>query len=111
MGSPLDWSTATQLFGISQVGKYIPGGVWNIVTATKIGRDHNIPARRSVTAMTVAVLSSLLTGTGIGVITIISTSVAIQAPIWAILLLLIALIALLMSPVLNRLIAFAIQPV
>ena len=106
LGSPLDWSTATQLFGISQVGKYIPDGVWNIVAATKIGRDHNIPARRSVTAMTVAVLSSLLTGTGIGVITIIGTSVAIQAPTWAILPLLIALIALLMSPVLNRLIAF-----
>lgn len=106
LGFPLDWSTATQLFGISQVGKYIPDGVWNIVAATKIGRDHNIPARRSVTAMTVAVLSSLLTGTGIGVITIIGTSVAIQAPTWAILPLLIALIALLMSPVLNRLIAF-----
>lgn len=61
--------------------------------------------------MTVAVLSSLLAGTGIGVITIIGTSVAIQSPTWAILLLLIALIALLMSPVVNRLIAFWIQPV
>ena len=56
--------------------------------------------------MTVAVLSSLLTGTGIGAITIIGTSAAIQSPTWAILLLLIALIALLMSPVVNRLIAF-----
>ena len=108
-GSPLDWSTATQLFGISQIGKYIPGGVWNIVAAAEIGRDHDIPARRSVTAMTVAVLISLLTGTGIGVITILGTSVAIQVPTWAIVLLLIALIALLMPPVLNRLIAFGFK--
>lgn len=109
LGSPLDWSTATQLFGISQIGKYIPGGVWNIVAAAEIGRDHDIPARRSVTAMTVAVLISLLTGTGIGVITILGTSVAIQVPTWAIVLLLIALIALLMPPVLNRLIAFGFK--
>lgn len=109
LGSPLDWSTATQLFGISQIGKYIPGGVWNIVAAAEIGRDHDIPARRSVTAMTVAVLISLLTGTGIGVITILGTSVAIQVPTWVIVLLLIALIALLMPPVLNRLIAFGFK--
>ncbi|MFR2983830.1 MAG: glycosyltransferase [Bifidobacterium pseudocatenulatum] len=40
-GSPLDWSTATRsyLAGISQIGKYIPGGVWNIVAAAEIGRD------------------------------------------------------------------------
>lgn len=59
LGSTLNWNTSTQLFGLSQIGKYIPGGVWNIVAAAEIGRDHEIPARRSVTAMTVAVLISL----------------------------------------------------
>lgn len=109
LGSTLNWNTSTQLFGISQVGKYIPGGVWNIVAAAEIGHDHDIPARRSVTAMTVAVLISLLSGAGIGVITVLSTSVSIQVPTWLIVLLLVILVVLLMPPVLNRLIGFGFK--
>ena len=109
LGSILDWNVATQLFGISQIGKYIPGGVWNIVASAEIGRDHEIPAHRSVTAMTIAVLISLLSGTGIGTITVLSTSVSIQVPVWLIVLLLVVLIALLMPPVLNRLIGFGFK--
>lgn len=109
IGSDIDWNAATQLFGVSQIGKYIPGGVWNIVAAAEIGRDHDIPARRSVTAMTVAVLISLLSGAGIGVITILSTSVSIQIPTWLIVALLMFLVILLMPPVLNRLIEFGFK--
>lgn len=109
LGSSLNWNISTQLFGISQIGKYIPGGVWNIVAAAEIGRDHDIPARRSVTAMTVAVLISLLSGTGIGVIAVLSTSVSMQVPTWLIVLLLAILVALLMPPVLNRLIGFGFK--
>lgn len=109
LGSDINWNTSTQLFGVSQIGKYIPGGVWNIVAAAEIGRDHKIPARRSVTAMTVAVLLSLLSGAGIGVLTVLSTSVSIQVPTWLIVLLLVVLVALLMPPVLNRLIGFGFK--
>lgn len=109
LGSSLNWNISAQLFGISQIGKYIPGGVWNIVAAAGIGRDHDIPARRSVTAMTVAVLISLLSGTGIGVITVLSTSVSIQVPTWLIVFLLVILVTLLMPPVLNRLIGFGFK--
>ncbi|BEK83789.1 lysylphosphatidylglycerol synthase transmembrane domain-containing protein [Bifidobacterium adolescentis] len=109
LGSTLNWNTSIQLFGLSQIGKYIPGGVWNIVAAAEIGRDHEIPARRSVTAMTVAVLISLLSGAGIGVITVLSTSVSIQVPTWLIVLLLAILVALLMPPVLNRLIGLGFK--
>ena len=109
LGSDISWNTSTQLFGVSQIGKYIPGGVWNIVAAAEIGRDHKIPARRSVTAMTVAVLISLLSGAGIGVLTVLSTSVSIQVPTWLIVLLLVILAALLMPPVLNQLIGFGFK--
>lgn len=109
LGSRLDWNASTQLFGLSQIGKYIPGGVWNIVAAAQIGRDHRIPARRSVTAMTVAVLISLLTGAGIGVVTVLGTSVSLGIPLWLIVLLLTALVVLLTPPVLNRLIHLAFR--
>ena len=42
LGSSLNWNTSTQLFGISQIGKYIPGGVWNTVAAAEIGREPDI---------------------------------------------------------------------
>ena len=109
LGSSLSWNASVQLFGVSQIGKYIPGGVWNIVAAAEIGRNHRIPARRSVTAMTVAVLISLLSGTGIGAVTVLGTSVTIQVPTWAIIVLLIILVALLTPPVLNRLIGFGFK--
>lgn len=109
LGSPLGWNASIQLFGISQIGKYIPGGVWNIVAAAQIGRDYQIPARRSATAMTLAVFISLLSGTGIGVITVLGTSVTLQVPTWLIVLLLLALIAFLTPPVLNRLIALGFK--
>lgn len=109
LGSDLDWDASIQLFGVSQIGKYIPGGVWNIVAAAQIGRDYKIPARRSATAMTLAVLISLLSGTGIGVITVLGTSVTLQVPTWLIVALLVVLIALLTPPVLNRLIAFGFK--
>ena len=104
LGSKLDWKAALQLFGISQIGKYIPGGVWNIVAAAHIGREYHIPARRSVTAMTVAVLISLLSGVGIGTVTLLATSVSLQVPTWAIVLLLVVLCTVLAPPVLNRLV-------
>ena len=104
LGSPLDWRAALQLFGVSQIGKYIPGGVWNIVAAAQIGRRYSIPARRSVTAMTVAVLISLLSGVGIGAVTLLITSVSLQIPTWIIFILLAALCIILAPPVLNRLI-------
>ena len=105
----IELECSVQLFGVSQIGKYIPGGVWNIVAAAEIGRNHRIPARRSVTAMTVAVLISLLSGTGIGAVTVLGTSVTIQVPTWAIIVLLIILVALLTPPVLNRLIGFGFK--
>ncbi|MEE8758964.1 MAG: lysylphosphatidylglycerol synthase domain-containing protein [Bifidobacterium sp.] len=104
LGSHLPWTSALSLFGLSQIGKYIPGGVWNIVAAAQIGRDHKIPARRSVTAMTIAVLISLLTGVGLGSVTLLTTSKTVQVPTWIILVLLVLLCVILTPPILNRLV-------
>lgn len=66
LGSDLSAGGATALFGVSQIGKYVPGGVWNIVAAAELGADQDIPRRRSVTAMTVAILVSLVSGVVVG---------------------------------------------
>lgn len=62
LGSPLPVRPAVSIFGISQIGKYVPGGVWNVVAAAEIGADHKVPRARSLAGMAVAVLVGVVSG-------------------------------------------------
>ncbi|ACZ31567.1 conserved hypothetical protein [Xylanimonas cellulosilytica DSM 15894] len=62
LGSPLPLRPAVAVFGISQLGKYVPGGVWNVVAAAEIGADHKVPRARSLAAMALAVLLGVVSG-------------------------------------------------
>lgn len=62
LGSPLPLRPAVSVFGISQLGKYVPGGVWNVLAAAEIGADHKVPRARSLAAMALAVLLSVASG-------------------------------------------------
>ncbi len=63
LGSPLGLRPALRVFGVSQLGKYVPGGVWNVVAAAEIGADHKVPRARSLAAMALAVLVGAVSGT------------------------------------------------
>ncbi|WP_425956328.1 lysylphosphatidylglycerol synthase domain-containing protein [Xylanimonas sp. McL0601] len=62
LGSPLPVRAAVSVFGISQLGKYVPGGVWNVVAAAEIGADHKVPRARSLAAIATAMLVGLVSG-------------------------------------------------
>ncbi|HWV79472.1 MAG TPA: hypothetical protein VN027_19335, partial [Isoptericola sp.] len=49
LGAPTSLRVALRVFGLSQLGKYVPGGVWNVVAAAELGVDHGIARRTSVT--------------------------------------------------------------
>lgn len=107
LGHPLAVRPAVALFGVSQLGKYIPGGVWNIAAAADLGRAHGIPARHSVAAMTIALLISLVSGVGVGALGFAVAPTPALAD-WAWLMWSgVPLLVLLIPPVLNRLIALA----
>ncbi|MGO2658733.1 lysylphosphatidylglycerol synthase domain-containing protein [Mycetocola reblochoni] len=109
LGSPISIGAATELFGVSQIGKYIPGGVWNIVAAAEIGMAHQIPRRRSVTAMAIAVLVSLVSGLAIGCTAFLfSPSPALQAWGWLVVAA-VPLAVALVPPVLNRVVALVFR--
>jgi uncharacterized membrane protein YbhN (UPF0104 family) len=104
LGSPLPGRAAVAVFGMSQIGKYVPGGVWNVVAAAELGATHRIPRRRSLAAMAVAVLISVVSGTVVGAACLPFFSVdslgawswvAVVAPVLAVLLL---------PPVLTRIV-------
>lgn len=109
LGSPLPLRGAARLFFISQVGKYLPGGVWNIVAAAEMGTDHAIPRRRSVSGMVVSLLVSVVTGLLLAVVAIaFAPGAAVESYGWVTWTFPLFLLVL-APPVLNRLLAVALR--
>ncbi|MFI2490428.1 lysylphosphatidylglycerol synthase domain-containing protein [Promicromonospora kroppenstedtii] len=108
LGSPLPLRGAVAVFGISQLGKYVPGGVWNVVAAAEVGAGHGVPRRRSGTSMLVAVAVSVASGAAVGAVALPFVSagaldawswVGWAAP---------GVVLVLAPPVLNRLVGLAL---
>lgn len=109
MGTRLPIAPSFSVFFVSQLGKYLPGGVWNILAAAEMGADHKIPRRRSVSVMLVTVVVSIVTGLGLAVATMPFAPSALASSYgWTVLALPVFLIMLL-PPVLNRLLAVALR--
>ncbi|MCA5892775.1 flippase-like domain-containing protein [Isoptericola sp. NEAU-Y5] len=109
LGSPVGVRPALSVFGLSQLGKYVPGGVWNVVAAAEIGADHGIPRRRSVTTTAVATLVGVVSGAVVGLVALpfVATE-ELGGAAWA-LWVLPAVAVVLLPPVLNRLVARALR--
>ncbi|GAA1861691.1 lysylphosphatidylglycerol synthase domain-containing protein [Myceligenerans crystallogenes] len=109
LGSHLALRDALSVFGLSQLGKYIPGGVWNVVAAAEIGADHAVPRHRSVASMGVALLVSVVSGAAVGAVALPFVSAGALGP-WGRLVWAAPVIAVvLLPPVLNRLIGLALR--
>ena len=62
LGSPLPLPAAVRIFFLSQLGKYIPGSIWPVVAQMELGRDYQVPRKRSATAGVVTIALSLMAG-------------------------------------------------
>jgi glycosyltransferase 2 family protein len=62
LGSHLRSGDASRIYFVGQLGKYLPGSVWPFLAQMELGRDHDIPRRRSASALLVALVLSLGTG-------------------------------------------------
>ena len=62
LGSPLPLRAALRIFFLSQLGKYIPGSVWPVLAQMELGRDYDVPRKRSATAGLVTLLLSVVAG-------------------------------------------------
>jgi hypothetical protein len=109
LGSPLPLGRAVAVFGISQLGKYVPGGVWNVVAAAEVGAGNGVPRSRSATSTLVAVAVSVASGAAVGAVALpfVSTGAlgAWSWVVWAAP----AVVVVLAPPVLNRLIGLAVR--
>lgn len=62
LGSPLRTTTASRIFFIGQLGKYIPGSLWPILTQMELGARAKVPRERSAGASILTMIVSLATG-------------------------------------------------
>jgi len=63
LGASLPRPAAMRVFYLGQLGKYMPGMIWPVVTQMRLGRDYRVPPRASGAAFAVFML--LLVGTGL----------------------------------------------
>ncbi|HEY7605928.1 MAG TPA: UPF0104 family protein, partial [Actinomycetes bacterium] len=63
LGAGLHQARAMRVFYLGQLGKYVPGTIWPVVTQMRLGRDYRVPPRSSGAAFAVFML--LLVGTGL----------------------------------------------
>ena len=61
LGSPLGWRAAARVFFVGQLGRYVPGTVFQFIAQAELARDHGVPRRRTGSALAVALLVSMTT--------------------------------------------------
>jgi glycosyltransferase 2 family protein len=61
-GSKLPVRAASRIFFIGQLGKYMPGSVWPVLTQMELGRTYKVPRQRSATTALLSMLIGLTSG-------------------------------------------------
>ena len=109
LGTRFSLAAASRVFFVSQIGKYLPGGIWNVLAAAELGADHRIPRKRTISVMVIALLVALVTGLSLALAT---TPLLPQVAGWQpklLIFLLPPLVCLLAPPVLNWLLELALR--
>jgi len=109
LGSRLGLGVAARIFFVGQLGKYLPGSVWPVVMQTELGRDHQVPRRRTATATVVGMLLSVLSALLVVLIAVPFAPEALPDGFgWAVLLVL-PLVVVLHPAVMGRLVDRALR--
>ncbi|MBM7515403.1 lysylphosphatidylglycerol synthase domain-containing protein [Nocardioides nitrophenolicus] len=81
-GSELAVPAAARVFFVGQLGKYIPGSIWNFAAQAQLGRPLGVPARASLTASGVFLLVHTLTGAAAGAALVAAGPLDAPGPRW-----------------------------
>ena len=109
LGGRLPVPAGARLFFLAQLGKYLPGSVWPVMTQMELGRDHQIPERAS--GATVGVFLLVVVGTGLAVTAAAAPLLGPDAvhAYWWLLAALPLTVLVAVPPVLNRLVGLAMR--
>jgi len=114
LGFRLPVRAAARIFFISQLGKYVPGSVWSIVTQIELSRPFKIPKRTSVTVGVLAIAVSITSGLSLAALLLPFSGQATIHRYWWIMLIIPVLLGALhpavLGPALNLLLRLARRP-
>lgn len=96
---------AMRVFFLSQIGKYVPGSVWPVLAQAEFARDHGVSRARAMTGSIVAMVVGVVTAAIVGLVGVIITVPDAVATYWWVAPVAVGLVALLVPPVLNRVVA------
>ncbi len=88
-----------RVFFIAQLGKYLPGGIWNLVAQVDMARDLRIPARQAAAATFLSVALSVIAALLVAGVTLPFAIPGLVSEYWWAFLAVPALVLLLLPPV------------
>lgn len=111
LGSRLHHAEAASVFFVGQLGKYLPGSVWTVVAQTDMAARLHVPRRRTVVVSLVQLLASVLCGALVGLPTVplVLDRLGVDVPVWVFVAAACLALLVMLPPVLNRVIAFALR--
>lgn len=104
LGSRLPVLTASRVFFLGQLAKYVPGSIWAIVAQMELAKVHGVPRERTATAGIVVLTISLTMGLLLGLLAVPALLEADSELYASAVLLLIPLAIVLHPKVLTRLV-------
>ena len=110
LGSPLRFPVAGRILLIGQLGKYIPGSLWPILTQMELGAAAKVPRARSASASVLSMLLSLFVGLVIAMVTVPFAAVHSDDYLWVFVLLPVIAVCFhpkVLNPLLNKLFKLA----
>lgn len=109
VGERVEPKVAARIFFSSQVAKYLPGGVWNFVAAAEVGKSYSISRRRSVCALVVSIMISIVTGMVLALLAILMGPSQVGEKYWWVGIFIPIGLIILSPPILNRLVNFLLK--
>lgn len=100
---------ASHVVFVSQIGKYLPGGVWPIVAGSQLGARAGIPAGVTAITLTAQLLVSLIAGSTVAAGAFLAFPTLAASYGWLVVLAVAVGVMALLPPVLTRIIGFAFR--
>lgn len=109
LGGALGVRDAARIFYLSQLGKYVPGSVWSILTQVELSRRHGIPKRTNITVGVLAIAVSTTVGLSIAALMLPLSAPAAIRRYWWVMLLIPFMVGSLHPAVLGRSVNLALR--
>ncbi|WP_213455026.1 lysylphosphatidylglycerol synthase domain-containing protein [Rhizomonospora bruguierae] len=81
-GARVSVRDSARIFYLSQLGKYLPGSLWSMLSQAELGRDLRIPRRTSITVGAMAIVVAMAVGLPLAVVSLPLAAPGLSGRYW-----------------------------